>query len=60
LASLTWDGQSGINSRIGTYFGDAVNAVARSGEAKSALSTANLGVAQVLSEYGLVPPPVTK
>ncbi len=53
LASLTWDGTTGLNSRIGNYFADAVNANKNGGDAKSALATAARGVSQVLSTYGL-------
>lgn len=50
LAGYTHDGQTGINSRIGDYYMDAVNA----GDSASALKTTASGVQQVLSQYGLV------
>ena len=53
LASYTSDGETGINSRIGKYFEDAVNSVVRGTDPKSALDTAAKGVAQVLSTYGV-------
>ena len=54
LASLTWDGATGINSRIGNYFADAVNANKGGSDAKTALETAAKGISQVLATYGLV------
>jgi len=55
LASRTFDGPTGINSQLANYFGDAVNAVADNKESVTqALSTAALGVAQVLAQYRLV------
>jgi len=50
LAGRTHDGQTGINSRIGDYFMDAVNAA----DSEGALKTTASGVQQVLSQYGLV------
>ncbi len=50
LASRTHDGETGINSRIGDYYMDAVNA----GDSAGALRTTASGVQQVLSQYGLV------
>jgi len=50
LASRTHDGETGINSRIGDYYLDAINA----GDTVSALQTTAAGVQQVLSQYGLV------
>lgn len=61
LASGTWDGSSGLNSRLSTYFADAVNTTLQSGSATSAVNTLTAGITQVLSQYGLVAaPPVTK
>ena len=54
LHSRTYDGPTGINSQLSTYFEDAVNSVISSSGAfnvKSALETAALGVNQVLSQY---------
>lgn len=60
LASRTWDGQTGINSKLNKYFEDAINSLtARAGasqQIKGALDTVSLGVNQVLSEYGLATP----
>lgn len=53
LTSYTSDGETGINSRIGKYFEDAVNSVVRGTDPKSALETASKGVTQVLSTYGV-------
>ncbi len=62
LASRTFDGETGINSRIGKYFENAVNQVSGSSNdnPKNALATVAQGVLQVLVDYGLAaaPPPV--
>lgn len=63
LDARTFDGETGINSRIGKYFEDAVNAVNKGfgTGSKEALVTASSGVLQVLVDYGLASaPPVTK
>lgn len=54
LASRTWDGPTGINSQIGKYYEDAVNAVNLGNPTGKALETVAAGVAQVLAQYGLV------
>ncbi len=51
LASSTYDGDSGINSRISTYFKDAVNAVNSGTDPAAALLPVEQGIAQVLSQY---------
>lgn len=53
LASRTFDGPTGINSLIGKYFEDAINAVNARTSASKALITVSDGVKQVLSQYGL-------
>jgi len=53
LVSRTFDGPTGINSQIGKYFEDAINAVNNGQSATNALSTVASGVTQVLSQYGL-------
>lgn len=53
LASRTWDGPTGINSLIGKYFEDAVNAMNGGEAASRALEPLATGVAQVLAQYGL-------
>ena len=60
LASGTWDGASGINSRLSTYFADAVNTTLQSGAATNAVTTLSAGITQVLSTYGLVAIPQVK
>jgi ABC-type glycerol-3-phosphate transport system substrate-binding protein len=60
LNGRTFDGETGINSRIGKYFEDAVNAVssgAGNADSKAALKTASAGVLQVLVDYGLAQAP---
>jgi multiple sugar transport system substrate-binding protein len=53
LASRTFDGPTGINSLIGKYFEDAINAVnARTAASKALIPVAD-GVKQVLNQYGL-------
>jgi multiple sugar transport system substrate-binding protein len=56
LQSRTFDGPTGINSQINTYFEDAVNAVNSGDRASEALTVASSGVNQVLSNYELVAP----
>lgn len=51
LASRTFDGQTGINSRISAYFSDGVNAVLAGKSPKEALDTVAAGVRQVLANY---------
>ncbi len=53
LASRTFDGQTGINSRISAYFSDGVNAVLAGMTPKEALDTVAAGVKQVLANYKL-------
>jgi len=61
LASRTYDGTSGINSRLVQYYEDAINAISTQGvrASETILETLSLGVQQVLSDYGLVAPPAT-
>jgi len=56
LASRTFD--NGINDKMIKYFEDAVNAVNQGQSAEKALQTLNMGVSQVLSQYGLASPVV--
>lgn len=52
LTSRTFDGTTGMNSRISAYFADAVNGVVNDGkEAGEVLGTVAQGVRQVLSSY---------
>jgi multiple sugar transport system substrate-binding protein len=59
LASRTFDGETGINSRLSAYLGDAVNLSATRGDRglQESLNTVSSGFQQVLSDYGLVAPP---
>ncbi len=50
LASGTFDGDMGINSRIGKYYLDAINSVLKGADPKSALDTVQKGVTQVLGK----------
>ncbi|MEK7182705.1 MAG: sugar ABC transporter substrate-binding protein [Patescibacteria group bacterium] len=52
LAGRTFDGPTGINSRISKYFEDAVNKVLKGSTPTEALKTVEQGVSQVLSSYG--------
>lgn len=54
LDGFTFDGDTGINSKIGTYYHDAINSVLESETPQKALETAAAGVEQVLGQYGLV------
>ena len=52
LASRTFDGPTGINTRLGAYFADAINGMVNGDKtAVDVLPTIASGVAQVLSEY---------
>lgn len=52
LASFTGDGETGINSKIGKYYTDAINAVNRGGDIRGVLDTVSKGITQVLGGYG--------
>jgi multiple sugar transport system substrate-binding protein len=54
LASRTFDGPTGINTQINKYYKDAINAVNLGERSDKALETVTAGVAQVLSQYGLI------
>lgn len=56
LASNTFDGAGGINSRLSAYFVDAINSVNQGGNAAEAIKTLSLGINQVLSQYGITTP----
>lgn len=56
LSSFTWDGATGINSRISKYYADAINGVLRGGDTKTALATVSQGIGQVLGDYGYTVP----
>ncbi len=56
LASLTWDGDTGLNTKLANYFADAINTLKTNSDTKSALATLSLGINQVLATYGLVTP----
>jgi len=58
LQSRTFDGPTGINSQINSYFEDAVNAVNSGQKAAIVLATVAEGINQVLSNYGLTSPAV--
>ena len=53
LASYTWDGPTGINSRLSQYFTDAINGVNQGKPVTEAIKTLSGGINQVLSQYGL-------
>ncbi len=57
LHSRTWDGPTGINSQIGKYYEDAINAMDEGRDAKNVLTPVTTGVIQVLSQYGLAKAP---
>jgi ABC-type glycerol-3-phosphate transport system substrate-binding protein len=58
LQTRTFDGPTGINTQIDKYFEDAINGVNQNTQSPQALQTAAQGVAQVLSQYGLISAPV--
>ncbi len=53
MSSATWDGDSGLNSRLIKYFADAVTAVNKNTKAEEALKTVDQGVAQLYQQYGI-------
>jgi multiple sugar transport system substrate-binding protein len=53
MVSRTFDGETGINSRINAYYEDLVNSANNKGVGKAKLKTVTDGVAQILSQYGL-------
>jgi multiple sugar transport system substrate-binding protein len=53
LVSRTFDGPTGINSQITSYFEDAINAIKNREKVDKALETVASGVYQILSQYGL-------
>ncbi len=54
LASRTWDGEGGIDSKMIKYYEDAVNAIEVGKTADEVLTTTAAGVAQVLNQYGVM------
>ncbi|QQG47669.1 MAG: extracellular solute-binding protein [Candidatus Woesebacteria bacterium] len=57
LQSLTWDGQTGINSEINKYFEDAIGSTLKGSSPDQAVSTLTNATLQVLSQYGLAKAP---
>ncbi len=53
LASKTFDGETGINSQLSTYFNDAVTEMVRGGDINRASNNLDKGVAQVMKQYGI-------
>lgn len=54
LTSRTFDGPTGVNSRISAYYEDAINAINKNNaRASEVLPTVAQGVAQVLQSYGV-------
>ncbi len=54
LASRTFDGPTGINTQVAKYYEDAINAVNLGERSDKALEIVASGVAQILSQYGLI------
>ena len=50
LASLTGDGETGINSKISKYYLDAINSVLKGTDIKTTLETVSKGMSQVLGK----------
>ncbi len=59
LYSRTFDGATGINSRMSQYFTDAVNGTIKGNNITEVLTTLDSGVKQVLAAYGLISLPKT-
>ncbi len=56
LASDTFDGPTGINTRLSAHFATAVNSVNQGRSPSEAVKTLSTGINQVLSQYGLASP----
>ena len=56
LASDTFDGPTGINTRLSAHFATAVNSVNQGRSPTEAVKTLSTGINQVLSQYGLASP----
>ncbi len=57
--SNTFDGDTGINTRMNKYLGDAINAMNQGQPASRVLPTVQDGFQQILSQYGIISAPVT-
>jgi ABC-type glycerol-3-phosphate transport system substrate-binding protein len=53
LADRTFDGDTGINTQLAKYFGDAINAVNKGTNVTEATATLASGIKQVLTQYGV-------
>lgn len=53
LASRTWDGTTGINTKISKYYQDAIGSIIAGGSGEAVTKTITSGTSQVLSEYGI-------
>lgn len=53
LVSFTNDGDTGINSRVGKYYLDAINQTRGGGDYAGVLNTVKAGLNQVLPDYGI-------
>ncbi|KKU69121.1 MAG: Extracellular solute-binding protein family 1 [Candidatus Amesbacteria bacterium GW2011_GWA1_47_20] len=56
IGSFTFDGPTGINTRLSAHFADAVNSVNQGRSPAEAVKTLSSGINQVLSQYGLASP----
>ncbi|MEK7188556.1 MAG: hypothetical protein AAB685_01730, partial [Patescibacteria group bacterium] len=54
LASNSWDGESGINSKMAKYFEDAINSILDGKNITDVTETLSQGVKEVLTSYGIV------
>lgn len=54
LASDTWDGPTGLNSRLSAYFADAINSASQGRSLTESVKTLAAGITQTLSSYGLI------
>lgn len=53
LTGFTFDGPTGINTKISNYFADAINSINQGRQPSEVTKTLSAGVNQVLSQYGL-------
>lgn len=53
LVSRTWDGPTGLNTKLSKYYEDGVRSAGSGANIQGVMDTIGQGTAQVLSEYGL-------
>ncbi len=57
LSSRTFDGATGINSRLSILFEDAINSINAKKKAESVLADLATGIIEIFADWGLIPRP---